>query len=398
MLDPIARAGIDRLYPDGLAGVRVLHLQCHFGSDTLSLANRGATVVGLDFSRPAVEEARRMADELDVDDRASFVEANVYDARHLLPEPESFDLVFTTWGTIGWLPDVAEWARIVAWFLKPGGRLYFADGHPAAFVFDGDGGPGGLPGFEFPYAKPERPSSRIPATTPTARHAIEHAKTWEWMHPLDEVMGALRGAGLSIDAFAEHYQVPWQIFPVTVPVGQGMFSWPAERWLPLSYELVASAPCRLSPWHGRPTRPRDIRIGVLSAPPRPSTLSLMSVVAQVLAVVEGLALVVVGILGAFFFRSRRLYGFFLIEPQAEEAVRPWAVYTGFTSMVWGIGVLAGVLAVNIGFADVGRTLVAFTSIAMVVLAFVILFTELRYWKNVIVLVGLPVLVLVAMVV
>ena len=62
------------------------------------------------------------------------------------------------------------------------------------------------------------------------------------MHPLDEVMGALRDAGLSIDAFTEHYQVPWQIFPVTVPVGQGMFSWPAERWLPLSYELVASAP------------------------------------------------------------------------------------------------------------------------------------------------------------
>jgi hypothetical protein len=124
----------------------------------------------------------------------------------------------------------------------------------------------------------------------------------------------------------------------------------------------------------------------------------MSVVAQVLAVVEGLALVIVGILGAFFFRSRRLYGFFLIEPQAEEAVRPWAVYTGFANMVWGIGVLAGVVAVNLGFAEVGRTLVAFTSIAMVVLAFVILFTELRYWKNVIVLVALPVLVLVAMVV
>ena len=242
VLDPIARAGIDRLYPDGLAGVRVLHLQCHFGSDTLSLANRGATVVGLDFSRPAVEEARRMADELDVADRARFVEANVYDARHRLPEPESFDLVFTTWGTIGWLPDVAEWARIVAWFLKPGGRLYFADGHPAAFVFDGDGGPGGLPGFAFPYAEPDAIEFEDPSDYADRDARIAHAKTWEWMHPLDEVMGALRGAGLSIDAFTEHYQVPWQIFPVTVPVGQGMFSWPAERWLPLSYELVASAP------------------------------------------------------------------------------------------------------------------------------------------------------------
>ena len=105
LLDPIAAAGIARLFPDGLDGVRVLHLQCHFGSDTLSLVNAGATAVGLDFSRPAVEEARRMAEELGVADRARFVEANVYDARHRLPEPESFDLVFTTWGTIGWLPD-----------------------------------------------------------------------------------------------------------------------------------------------------------------------------------------------------------------------------------------------------------------------------------------------------
>ena len=75
----------------------------------------------------------------------------------------------------------------------------------------------------------------------------------------------------------------------------------------------------------------------------------MSVVAQVLAIVEGLALVVVGILGAFFFRSRRLHGFFLIEPRDEEAVRPWAVYTGFANMVWGIGALVGVLAVNLGY-------------------------------------------------
>src|SRR4051794_10257313 len=136
VLDPVVAGEIGELYPDGLDGLRVLHLQCHFGSDTLSLANLGATVVGLDFSRPAVVEARRMAAELGLSHRARFIEANIYDARHVLPEPESFDLVFTTWGTIGWLPDVAEWARIAAWYVKPGGRFYFADGHPAAWVFD----------------------------------------------------------------------------------------------------------------------------------------------------------------------------------------------------------------------------------------------------------------------
>lgn len=185
-----------------------------------------------------------MAAELGVDDRARFVEANLYDARHVLPEPESFDLVFTTWGTIGWLPDVAEWARIVAWFLKPGGRLYFADVHPAAFVFDGDGGPGGLPAFTFPYSKDVPDVLEDPSDYADASAALANAKTWEWVHPLDEVLGALGDAGLTVDAFTEHYLVPWQIFPVTVPQGDGMFGWPAERWLPLSYELVVSAPVR----------------------------------------------------------------------------------------------------------------------------------------------------------
>jgi putative membrane protein len=136
----------------------------------------------------------------------------------------------------------------------------------------------------------------------------------------------------------------------------------------------------------------------LWAPLGARTLSPMGVVAQVLAVVEGLALIVVGVIGAFFFRSRRLYSFLLIEPEDQEAVRPWAIYTGFANMLWGLGVLAGVLAVNIGYPEVGRTLVAFTTIVLVVLAFVILFTDLRFWRNVIVLVGLPVLVLVAMIV
>ena len=244
VLDPIARAGIERLFPGGLDGVRVLHLQCHFGSDTLSLANRGATVVGLDFSRPAVEEARRMAAEIGLGDRARFIEANLYDARHALPEPESFDLVFATWGTIGWLPDIAEWARIVAWFLKPGGRLYFADGHPAAFVFDGDGGAAGMPVFSYPYAKDDPDILEDPSDYADPEAALEHARTWEWMHPLAAVHGALRAAGLAIDEFEEHYRVPWQIFPVTIPLGEGMFGWPAEQWLPLSYELVASAPQR----------------------------------------------------------------------------------------------------------------------------------------------------------
>ena len=240
VLDPIVRETLTRLYPDGLEGVRVLHLQCHFGSDTLSLANLGATVVGIDFSPQAVAEARRMADELGLRHRARFIEANVYDARHMLPEPESFDLVFTSWGTIGWLPDVAEWARIVSWFVKPGGRFHFADGHPAAFVFDGDSGPGGLPAFAYPYTNESPDVLDDPSDYADPEASLANARTWEWMHPLGEVFGALRDAGLEIETFTEHYRVPWRIFPATVEVGDGMYGWPGEKWLPLSYELVAS--------------------------------------------------------------------------------------------------------------------------------------------------------------
>ena len=239
VLDPIVAREIGELYPDGLDGLRVLHLQCHFGSDTLSLAQLGASVVGIDFSRPAVQEARRMAAELDLPSPARFIEANIYDARHILPEPESFDLVFTTWGTIGWLPDVAEWARIIAWFLKPGGAFYFADGHPAAFVFDGDGGPGGMPEFAFPYSSTEPDVLDDPGDYADPDAVLEHGRTWEWMHPLAEVHSALRDAGLTVDTLREHFEVPFAMFPVLVGNDEGMWAWPDRPWLPLSCSLVA---------------------------------------------------------------------------------------------------------------------------------------------------------------
>ncbi len=240
VLDPIVSAMLARRFPDGVDGLRMLHLQCHFGSDTLSLANLGANVVGIDFSRPAVDEARRMAAELGLDDdRARFVEANVYEAREALPEPGAFDAVFTTWGTIGWLPDVAEWARIIAWFLKPGGSLVFADGHPTAFVFDGDGAADGMPAFMYPYGNPE-PDIVVDGSDYADPDAeLVNQRTWEWMHPMDEIHGALRGAGLAIHDFREHYRVPWRIYPRTVDAGDGMYRWPDRPWLPLSYSIEA---------------------------------------------------------------------------------------------------------------------------------------------------------------
>ena len=147
VLNPVDEAEIGEV-----EGLRVLHLQCHFGADTLCLAQRGATVVGLDFSGAAIDAARTLAGELGLSDRARFVQADLYDAPAALAEPAAFDLVYTSWGVTCWLPDIRRWAEIVAHFLKPGGRFYYADAHPAAYVFDDRAGlADGRPGYFAPY-------------------------------------------------------------------------------------------------------------------------------------------------------------------------------------------------------------------------------------------------------
>src|SRR5215471_2252148 len=119
-----------------VSGKRVLHLQCHIGRDTLCLVRRGAVVTGLDFSGPALDIARRLAAETGLE--ANFVQGTVDEAPRLTPGP--FDLVFTTWGTICWLPDLKSWAKVIASVLAPGGELYFADGHPTFLVLEPHGG------------------------------------------------------------------------------------------------------------------------------------------------------------------------------------------------------------------------------------------------------------------
>lgn len=228
--------------PHGWGGLRVLHLQCHFGQDTLVFAQRGAQTVGIDFSGAAVEEARSLAAELGLANAARFVEANVYDARHRLPQPESFDVVYTTWGTIGWLPDVAEWARIIAWFLKPGGRLYFADGHPAGHVHvdPPEGSTESLPVLRYRYfgGQPDVLDEQGDYTDPDA--VVEHSVTWEWTHPISDVVSALLDAGLRLDFFHEHDRIPWRMFEALTQDADALWGWPGERFLPLGYSIGAT--------------------------------------------------------------------------------------------------------------------------------------------------------------
>jgi SAM-dependent methyltransferase len=241
------RAGEDSLHEieaaelGDVSGKRVLHLQCHIGLDTISLARRGAAVTGLDFSPSALAVARRLSDETGI--KAEFVQGTVDQAADLTPGP--FDLVFTTWGTICWLPDMAAWARIIASVLAPGGELYFADAHPAFAVLEESGGKL-VPTYDF-QTPVDRPLQFVNETTYTGDPTIlSHRSTREWIHSLSAVLGALIDAGLMITAFREHELLPWQGLPILVPASERMWRLPeGYPKIPLSYSLRA----RKAAWH-----------------------------------------------------------------------------------------------------------------------------------------------------
>lgn len=240
------RAGRGRLHAieaaelPPVAGLRILHLQCHFGRDSLTLAQQGAEVVGLDFSHEAIKTARALADELGLAGRARFVEADLYDAPAAIHEPGSFDLVYVTWGAIYWLPDIRRWAEIVAFFLKPGGTLYLAEGHPAALVLD-DLAPrqGDMPGWLVPYFHRAALALDDPTdyADPSAR--LVNARNYSWMHTVGEVVTSIIAAGMELRWLHEHDRVPWQMFQLLVEDGDGLFRWPEEAWLPLAFSLSA---------------------------------------------------------------------------------------------------------------------------------------------------------------
>ncbi|MGE0579244.1 class I SAM-dependent methyltransferase [Reyranella sp.] len=236
VLNPIEEAELGCV-----AGLEVLHLQCHFGADTLCLAQRGATVTGLDFSGAAIAAARSLAAELGLAGRASFVEADLYDAPAAIARPAAFDLVYTSWGATCWLPDIARWAAIVAGFLKPGGRLYYADAHPVAYVFDDLARlPDGRPGYFAPYfaRQPVVSVDERDYADPTAR--LANAANVNWLHPLSDTVNGLLAAGLSLDWLHEHAQVPWRMFEILVRKGDGDWHWPDRPWLPLAVSLQAT--------------------------------------------------------------------------------------------------------------------------------------------------------------
>jgi SAM-dependent methyltransferase len=223
-----------------VAGKRLVHLQCHFGLDTLSLARRGAIVTGYDFSSKAIAIARSIADETGL--AANFVEGNVYDAPEKLPRA-GFDIAYVTVGAINWLPDIGGWAKVVATLLAPGGFLYLLEGHPAANVLD-QKSPADPIVPTYDYFQGAAPLVfETPETYTEDGSTLANTVTHEWIHSLSSVIGGLIEAGLRIEWFHEHARLPWRLFPSMVRAEDGMYDMPAgSPNLPLLFSLKARKP------------------------------------------------------------------------------------------------------------------------------------------------------------
>ncbi len=217
-----------------VAGQQLIHLQCHFGLDTLSLARRGAYATGLDFSPPAIAAARDLAVRTGI--KASFVEADIYEARESV-EGE-FDIVYTTWGTICWLPDVRRWAAVVASLLRPGGFLYFADTHPSAMVLDENDGRV-VPAYAWRTPR-QSPDRFVEAQTYTGDALPSANVMFNWIHPFADIIGALIAAGLRLDFLHEHEVLPYRLFPSMVPDGRLFKLSHGCVPIPLSFSLRAT--------------------------------------------------------------------------------------------------------------------------------------------------------------
>jgi 2-polyprenyl-3-methyl-5-hydroxy-6-metoxy-1,4-benzoquinol methylase len=221
-----------------VSGKQLLHLQCHFGLDTLSLARRGAGVTGLDFSAPAIETARELAADAGL--AARFVHSDVYDAHAALAE--AFDVVYSSWGAICWLHDIRAWTAIVARFLSPGGFLYMAEAHPAAMPLEQEGE---RLYWRDPWrSAPDEPIGYDVATTYTGDDAVfANTRGYNWNHALSDILCGLIDHGLRIDFLHEHETVPWYMFPKMTAVGDGMYRLPdGYPRIPLSFSLKASKP------------------------------------------------------------------------------------------------------------------------------------------------------------
>lgn len=225
---------IDEVGP--VEGRSLVHLQCHFGQDTLSWARLGATVTGLDFSSAGIEAARELSARIHT--AASFVVADVYDAVEAL-DHQTFEVVYTGLGALVWLPDIERWAQVVAALVAPGGFLYLSEFHPIADVFAGDTLEAVHDYFTTPGgSRYDESGTYVDWTAPTTANV-----NYVWTHPVGVVISALIGAGLRLDFLHEHDHTLFERWPFLERHDDFTYRRSAGMpRLPLMYSLKASRP------------------------------------------------------------------------------------------------------------------------------------------------------------
>jgi len=214
-----------------VSGKRILHLQCHYGQDTLSLGNLGGEVTGVDFSEEAIKTAEELSKKIDVP--AKFICSNIYDLKKKLND--KFDLVFTSYGTIGWLPDINKWANIVSHFLKPEGKFLIVEFHPFVWMLDSK-----FEKLHYSYFHTKEPIEEIVSGTYSDRTADIELVEYGWNHSLSDVVNSLIKEGLEIKSLKEFSYSPYNCFPNMVEIEKGKYVFKKfKEKLPLVYSLNA---------------------------------------------------------------------------------------------------------------------------------------------------------------
>ncbi len=215
-------------------GKSILHLQCHFGQDTLCWSRMGASCTGVDFSDKAIETARSLNDELGLD--AQFISANIYDLPDILDQ--QFDIVYTSYGVLCWLPDLKQWGELINKYLKPGGMFYIAEFHPSLYIFEWDNYT-----IAYNYFHQQEPDHELTDGTYADQNALIQMDEYFWSHSMEEIIMSLLNQGLVLESLREFPWSPYPCFPNVEKIGDYRWRFTGvEKEIPYAFSMKMNKP------------------------------------------------------------------------------------------------------------------------------------------------------------